>query len=226
MKNALHRPLLPLALAAALTLSACSDGESATFEQSATQADDTAPETEAAGSDTAGSADTADAAGATSGAGGDAEDDVTEQSAAAAGVDPAQLGEPIATVTVPAVVEDDPEASMDVHLYSLRRDGETVVALFSFTVSSEDGSDDARWIYHYLGDTSWRPFLVDTTNLTRHDVLGSSGTRAMTDYQGVKFRPGQTLYAFAAFAAPPEGVDTVTVNIDAGAPAVAEVPIQ
>ncbi|WP_192498593.1 hypothetical protein [Ornithinimicrobium pratense] len=240
MKHALHRPLLPLLAAAALTLSACSQEAPAEFEDTGSQqqaaVDDTPDATgnaEESTQDTGGSQSGSDAAqetdDATSQSGSDAAegtDDVTSQSAAAAGVDPSTLGEPIATVNVPAQVEGDPEATMDVSLYSLTRDGETVVGIYSFHVRSERGSDDARWIYHYLGSQGWEPHLIDTQNLTRHDVLRQGLTRAMTAHQGVQFRPGQTLFAYAAFAAPPEDVTTMTASlVDAGA-VVPEVPIR
>lgn len=48
----------------------------------------------------------------------------------------------------------------------------------------------------------------------------------MTDYQGAKFRPGQTFYAYASFAAPPTDVTSITVSLTDGAPAAAQVPIR
>ena len=50
------------------------------------------------------------------------------------------------------------------------------------------GADAPEWIWDYLGGQAWRPHLIDTQNLTRHDVLRQGVTFAMTDYQGVKFR--------------------------------------
>lgn len=234
MKHTLHRPLVPLTtaltLALALSLSACSQDEPAAFEETATQAVDTSAEPAADESSLDDSTETepeniesaVDEGDNTA----DATDDVTEQSASAAGIDPSTLGEPVATVTVPANVQGDNDATMDVSLYSLTRDGETVVGVFSFHVNSENGDDEARWIYHYLGSQSWNPHLIDTTNLHRHDVLMQSGVRAATDHQGVKFRPGQTLFAYAAFAAPPADIDTVTVSLVDGGAAVQEVPVQ
>lgn len=221
MKHALHRPLAPvtMALALALTLSACSQDEPAAFEDTATQAvaDDTGGE-ESADTDGEEESDASDAAPET--------DEVTEQSAAAAGIDLTDVGDPIATTTIPAVVSDDPDATMDVSLYSLERDGQTVIGTYSFHVSSDSETQEAEWIYAYLGDTSWTPHLIDTQNLARHDVLLQAGVRAMTAYQGAKFRPGQTFFAYAAFAAPPADVTTMTASlVDGGAP-VREVPIQ
>lgn len=223
MKNALHRSLTPLALVAALTLSACG-GDEASFEDTPTQ-QSTAQEESDAAEDAAEDADTDAAEDPAEQADADStEDDVTAQSAAAAGIDLTDLGEPIGTATIPAVISDDPDATMDFSLYELRRDGETVIATYSVLVHSD--TTDARWIYEYLGAQSWFPFLVDPVNLNRHDVLGSAGQWVMTDSQGARFRPGQTLYAMAVFAAPPEDVTTMTAQIVEGAPALTEVPIQ
>lgn len=231
MKHALHRPLTPvtMALALALTLSACSQDEPAAFEDTATQAaadDDSAGAEEPADADTTEESDTAADAGSDGGDDAAETDEMTEQSAAAAGIDLAELGEPIATTTIPAVVSDDPDATLDVSLYSLVRDGQTVIGTYSFHVSSDSEAQEPEWIYDYLGSTSWTPHLIDTENLARHDVLLQDGVRAMTAYQGAKFRPGQTFFAYAAFAAPPAEVTTMTASlVDGGAP-VREVPIQ
>lgn len=226
-KTTLRRSLVPLTLAAALALSACSEGETASFETTSAQsaadaepaqdgADDETGDGEAAAQDTA-TDDTAD----------DAEEtDVTAQSAAAAGVDPATVGPALATGTVPVEVDGDPEATMDVSIHSLTREGSTLIGIFSFTVSSTATDAEPEWLYDYLGQQSWRPHLIDTVNLTRHDVLVEAGAWAKTDSQGSNFfRPGQTVYGYAAFAAPPEDVDTMLVNLIEGAPA-AEVPLQ
>lgn len=212
-----------LTLAAALTLGGCSQGETATFDEPA----EVAAQEGGDGAEQSASADTGGTSTGTDTDGPDTteEDDTAGTSAAAAGIDLRELGEPIATTTVPAVVEDDPEATMEVTLHSLTRDGETLTGIFSFRVDSEGGSEQSRWIYHYLGDTAWTPHLIDTADLARHDVLAADGVRAMTDYQGAKFRPGQTFYAYAAFAAPAAEVETMTVSLVDGAPAVPEVPV-
>ncbi|GAA4285618.1 hypothetical protein GCM10022261_31490 [Brevibacterium daeguense] len=148
-------------------------------------------------------------------------------SAEAAGLDPANLPEPVATGEIPAVVEGDDagEATMTVNFYGLKREGQTVVGQFSFAVNS-DASDEAQWIYDYLGKQSWHPFLVDSVNLKRHGVVGSAGGKAQTNSQGPKFRPGQTFYAFAVFAAPPEDVTTMDVSVIDGMPLVTGVEVQ
>lgn len=211
MKNTLHHSLAPLALVAALTLSACS-GEEASFEDTATQP-------------TTGSEDVVAEEAITEDGEATTEDDVTAQSAAAAGVDLTDLGEPVGTATIPAIVDADPDATMDITLHELRRAGDTVVGTYSFLVDSED--ETPQRLYDYLGLQQWSPFLVDTVNLNRHDVLGPfTESRVMTQSTGSKFRPGQTFYAMAVFAAPPAEVTTMTAQLVDGAPAVTEVPIR
>lgn len=160
---------------------------------------------------------------------GESGDPVVDEDAQAAGVDLTDVGEPIASAEVPAAVEGDPEATMTVSLHGLTRQDETLVAVYSFRVeASEAASTDPRWIYHYAADQGWNPYAVDTTNLNRHGVLSdSTGTiRSQTEYQGPKFRPGQTLYAYAMFAAPPEDVTTMDVLLIDGAPLATEVEIR
>lgn len=200
---------LALAVAGALTLSACSQGDSASFggESAAAQASSSVGASGEASSQNEG-------------------DDTAEESAAAAEISLADLGDPIATATVPAFVELDPAATMEVSLYSLTREGKTLHGVFSFMVTSENGSEDASWLYDYLGGTAWEPHLIDPVNLARHDILGDFPREAVTDDQSVKFRPGQMFYAYASFAAPPADVTSITVSLVDGAPPAVQVPIR
>lgn len=168
-----------------------------------------------------------DGGGAEDSAAEDSGDAVIDEDAAAVGVDLTGVGEPIATAEAPATVKGDESATMTVSLHSLtRRDG-TLVGTYSFRVeASQAGSDDPQDLYDYLGGDGWHPFAVDTTNLNRHDVMSSGGRDAASDYMGQDFRPGQTFYAFAVFAAPPEDVTTMDVALVDGAPMATEVPIR
>jgi hypothetical protein len=132
-------------------------------------------------------------------------------SAEAAGLDLNDLPDPIATQDIPAAVEGDDDATMTVEFFALKRQGETVVGQFGFTVNSRSTEED--WLYGYLGDSGWDPFLVDSQNLRKHSVLKKSINRAQTEVQGPKFKPGETYYAFAVFAAPPPDVKEVEVSV-------------
>lgn len=117
---------------------------------------------------------------------------------------------------------------MTVALYGLERSGSTLVGTFSFVVHSSAPRPSPKWLYHYLGESSWSPFAIDTVNLNRHDVMsGELGIpKSQTDSQGMTFLPGQTFYAFAVFAAPPEDVTTMDVSMCDGAPLAKNVAIR
>lgn len=151
-------------------------------------------------------------------------------SAETAGIDPDNLPEPIGTATIPAVspADSDPKATLKVELLGLERKGELVVATFAFTPKSTD--DGHAHLYDWLGGTGWKPYLVDTTNLKRHDVVEDKETLGITayrsDYSGSEFASGQTWYAYAGFAAPPKDVTSVDIAAVDGAPAFTGVPIK
>lgn len=186
----IRRTALPAAAAAlALTLTACSSSADA---EAPNAADAQTQGTSQESGESAGSKD-------------------EPGSAEAAGLDLNDLPDPVASQDLPAAVEGDDEATMTVDLFPLKRKGETVVAQFAFTVNSEksDGDDD---LYGYLGG-SWAPFLVDSQNLRKHNVVEDFPQRAQTASQHTTFKPGQTYYAFAVFAAPPPDVDEVEVSV-------------
>ena len=147
---------------------------------------------------------------------------VEASSAAQAGVDLTNLPAPIASATIAAHVSGDPNAKLTINLHQLRRTGKVVTATFSFQVTSTVTEADS--LFDYLNRQSWWPYLVDTQNLKRHDVVTGGGARAKTD-DLTSFAPGQTLYAYAMFAAPPQDVTTVDVQMLGGAPTATNVPI-
>lgn len=150
------------------------------------------------------------------------ESSVESESAQAAGVDLTNLPAPIARGSVPATVEGDPDATVEIALHSLKRSGKVVTGTFSFQVKSKTTDRDS--LFRFLGSTTWWPYLVDTTNLRKHGVLSGGGARASTD-ELVRFAPGQTVYAYAMFAAPPDDITTVDVQLFSGLPTATGIPI-
>lgn len=152
---------------------------------------------------------------------------VESESAREAGIDLTTLPAPIVSGRIPAQVSDDPDATMEIALYSLRRTGKVVTATFSFRVHSAGDRTGTGMLFGYLGGEIWRPYLVDTINLRRHGVLTGDGVGAQTssNLRGQRFRPGQTLYAYAMFAAPPTDVTMVDVQLVSGLPTAVGVPI-
>src|SRR5699024_9126397 len=144
------------AVGLAVTLTACSSGddsEASTTEGSESQ-EAAVESSESDGSDSKGEAG----------------------SAQAAGLDLNDLPDPIASQDIAAVVEDDYDDTMTVDLFGLDRQGETVVGQFGVTDNSS--SSEEHWLYGYLGDSGWSPFLVDSQNLRKYSVLKKSINRA------------------------------------------------
>lgn len=163
----------------------------------------------------------ASADGSGSAGSGDQQDSELDDAAEEAGVDPSNPPEPIASVTMPANIDD---ATLTVDLISLKREGDLMVLTTAVTPDKKSDAD-ADDYYSWTGSSS--PQIVDTSNLKVHDVVETSdGTEVMTNPVSARFGPGQTFYSYAVFAAPPKDVDTVTVKAVDGAPAFTGVEIQ
>lgn len=121
--------------------------------------------------------------------------------------------EPIFTTEAPVIVKGDPNATVTASLHGLRREGETITALYSFKLNTTVKEEQS--FFRLNGSHRWTPFLTDTKNLRKHRPLSTTNNqeRAMTELIDVDIMPGQTAYAFATFAAPPEDVATMDVML-------------
>lgn len=199
--------------AAGLTLAGCSGSDDQPAESPATGVAD-----ESTTTNDEGAADEA-----TEGSSGDP----TEQRAdgsAEAGVDPANPPEPIATVEMPARGGGNTEATVKVDLLDLRREDKLLVMTVGFTPEQEEGEGEPQNLFQWLGSKSWSPQVVDSTNLTIHDVVAAEGSvggqgEVKTAVVGNRFAPGQTQYGVAVFAAPPAGA-TLSIKVTDGAPPI------
>lgn len=86
---------------------------------------------------------------------------------------------------------------------------------------------DSRDFIGWVGN-QWIPQLVDTKNLKVHDIVRAGDDRVATQTGSgtTPFAPGQTLYLYAVFAAPPQDVTTMTLKPSDGAAAITGVKIQ
>lgn len=148
------------------------------------------------------------------------------------GVDPNNPGPVLGEGRSAIQWDDGDKATMVTTLHSLKRDGNTVVAVFSFTPTVEGGSEETQPLYWALGNSGpWEPALIDTKNLNRHGPLAMDNEDAPRDYMRsdalkVELADGQTTYAYAVFAAPPEDVTSMDVIMGDGMPALKDVPLQ
>ncbi|MDU2596676.1 MAG: hypothetical protein E7C78_00195, partial [Dermabacter sp.] len=67
---------------------------------------------------------------------------------------------PIFTTEAPVVVKGDPNATVTASLHGLKREGETVTALYSFKLNTTVKEEQS--FFRLLGSHMWRPFLTDT----------------------------------------------------------------
>lgn len=134
--------------------------------------------------------------------------------------------EPILTTKCPATVEDDPGATFTVNLHQLKKEGETVTIYVSFTLNSTTKKTENMWTLN--NRSNWHPHLVDTKNMRLHEPLTSKnhGAKALTDLFETSMTGGDTVYAFATFAAPPADVTHMDVSIIDGAEVAKGVEIQ
>lgn len=132
---------------------------------------------------------------------------------AGGGQDKANYPAPVFTTERPVEVKEDPNATLTVNLHQLKREGETVTAYVSFTLNTT--AKEAKGFFYLNGSSRWRPFLLDNVNLKKHTPLSTTNSQhyAMTPMEDVDLMPGQTTYAFATFAAPPQDVKNMDVNL-------------
>lgn len=209
MTSRASRVLCAGAIAAALTLTGCSGGDS---DAEGASGSDSSPSSQQSSGPSADTRNT-----------GEQEELLAE--AKKAGIDPANPPKPITSTSQPAVVKGDPKATLKIDLLGVKRQEKTVMVTVAFTVNATSNVAEERWLYHYLGNESWRPTLIDTKSLNLHKVVRAGVSHVQTDSQGPKFLPGQTMYAFALFAAPPNDVSSVDVVLNEGLLPIPAVPI-
>lgn len=144
------------------------------------------------------------------------------QSARQAGVNPAELEDPIASVDAPISLDNDPEATLKIDVYELRREGELLYLTASFTPTNRLA--ESQRLFDLLGSQSWSPTLIDPMNLTRYSVVTASGSLKSND-TGVEAVSGEQRFVYAIFAAPPEHVDALDVIFAEGVPMMSQVPL-
>ncbi|MCG7300109.1 hypothetical protein MHJ85_02400 [Brevibacterium ravenspurgense] len=166
--------------------------------------------------------DSSDSSGSGSGeaasqSGGDS--DTADSEDSGSGSEAAASGDVLAEVEVPAKVDGDKDAKLKVRLISVKRNQQTVEAVYGFTLETQ--LDKETDLYSVRG-TGFQPYAVDTKNFNKHKMI-----RDLSDsYFDIKLTPGTEARSKAAFGAPPEDVDTMDVFLWEGEPLVKGVKIQ
>ncbi len=134
------------------------------------------------------------------------------------GSEAAASGESLGEAEVPVEVDGDKNAKLKVRLISVKRNQQTVEAVYGFTL--ETTMDDQKSLFTVRG-SGFRPYAVDTKNFNKHKAIDE-----LTDVTDTKLSPGRESQAKAAFGAPPEDVDTMDIFLWEGEPLVKGVKIQ
>lgn len=122
-------------------------------------------------------------------------------------------------------VPGKPQRKVTVGILSLERKDRLAVLKVVITPEFTDLAP-TETVSHFkaLGDSSWRPTLLDLRNLKEYRVLsGSGGPLSFEEGEAVS---GQPIYAWAVFAAPPAGVTRLDLTMVDWMPRITNVPIQ
>jgi len=196
----IRRTLASLAVSAvaAVTLAACSEGDTAEFDSPAPQQASTAAGDAAAVPDEPATA-------------------APSADSPAVPADTTPVGPEVAIETITYDMPGaDPreEATVTVGLHSLRHEGDVLALELSFT---PDFKGDGEYDLYQMHGTRIMPVLNDRANLKQYTVLGSGGGGGgwQTDTGPVtqSARSGQTLMYWGYFAAPEDDIDTIAVGV-------------
>lgn len=134
------------------------------------------------------------------------------------GSEAAASGEALAEAEVPVEVSGDKNAKLKIRLISVKRNQQTVEAVYGFTLNTT--MDDQVSLFS-VRSSGFRPYAVDTKNFNKHKAIDE-----LTDVINTQLSPGKEVQAKAAFGAPPEDVDTMDIFLWEGEPLVKGVKIQ
>lgn len=148
----------------------------------------------------------------------DEDSDTADSEDSGSGSEAAASGEALGEAEVPVEVSGDKNAKLKVRLLSVKRNQQTVEAVYGFTL--ETTMDDQVGLFNVRG-SGLRPYAVDTKNFNKHKAIDE-----LTDVTNTQLSPGKEVQAKAAFGAPPEDVDTMDVFLWEGEPLVKGVKIQ
>jgi hypothetical protein len=143
--------------------------------------------------------------------------------AAAAGVENINPEDVIVEQTV--AVPDNPDNKVTLAVHSLTVEGEVMDLRLVVTPQFASESNDASLsLFTALGDSLFRPRLVDGANLKEYEPIGG-GVPWVSDETEVEAVNGSPMLAWAYFAAPEDSIETIDVRVSDGWPAFTDVPI-
>ena len=110
---------------------------------------------------------------------------------------------------------------------SLRVEGEVMTLRLAVTPQfGTRSASEAVTLYDTMQRTTFLPVLVDMENLKEYSVITDLPHYWRSDPVGTQAVNGQTMLAWAVFAAPEDDIDTITVRIADWWPPFVDVPIE
>jgi len=152
------------------------------------------------------------------------QEDVGDNGAISAGIDPMKPPKPITSFTAPAPYEKDPAATARFDIYSIKRQGK--LAILTLSVTPTFSTVEAPSLYSLMGSHSLAPTLIDPVNLREYKVVSSGSGNLSSNDMSAKTLSGKPMFLWAAFAAPPTNVSRVTLNLYDTLPGITGVPVQ
>lgn len=127
------------------------------------------------------------------------------------------------------VPRDAPDGStVTIGVHSLEVQGDVMLLELYYTPNVSGGDPDASWdLYSMSDDNPIRPLLTDRPNLTQYrPVLTEDRVSSWSvEVVGTGAPSGQTVLWWGYYAAPPEGVDTLQLQVDPEHPQI-EITVQ
>lgn len=199
MRRSIRRTLTPLALAAALGLTACSSDEPAEFDQG----------------DGTGTAQEGDAA--------EGSDDAGQSQSSSVGIHEIDATQVLAEQTYEEPGTDN-AATFGVHSLVVEGDIMTVWLTYTPEFGSVDAGETVN-LFDLVDPMKFRPVLVDRENLTEYTPISDNGQDWSISSLDVEAVNGETALWWGVYAAPQDDIDTIDLRIFDDMPEFTDVPI-
>lgn len=199
MRRSVRRTLMPLVLAAALGLTACSSQDQpAEFDQG----------------DGTGTAEEGDAA---------ADSDDGDSGSSSVGIDEIDASEVLAEQTYEVPGTDD-AATFGVHSLVVEGDIMTLWLTYTPDFGSVEAGDTVN-LFDMVDPMKFRPVLVDRQNLKEYLPISDNGQDWSISSLDVEAVNGETAVWWGVYAAPEDDIDTFDLRIFDDMPEFTDVPI-
>lgn len=150
-------------------------------------------------------------------------DDGSSQIVNDAGVEDIDLDDAVATQTVKNPGSDN---SIEIKVFPIEVEGKVQTLRLAFTPHLAATTTDTFSLFKILGNRVFSPSLVDRDNLKVYSPISDGPDSWTIDNVDARAGDGETIIAWAVYAAPEDDVDAFDVTVKDGWPAFTDVPVQ